>query len=101
MSVETVNECLDGRLVQVTQVRSALTWFLPKHKRLWVDESEGIDDNFALDGLDGVNNDGNSSRSQLFEGLLCIDIDRGKPTAESRMGMVPANNSLRSNARYR
>jgi hypothetical protein len=26
--------------------------------------------------LNGVNNDGNSSRCQLFEGLLCVYIDR-------------------------
>lgn len=75
MSVETVNEGLDGRLVEMTQVRCALTRFLTKHKRLRVDESESIDDNLSLDGLNGINNNGNSSRCQLFEGLLCVDID--------------------------
>ena len=75
MSVETVNEGLDGRLVEMTQVRCALTRFLTKHKRLRVDESESIDDNLSLDGLNGINNNGNSSRRQLFEGLLCVDID--------------------------
>lgn len=96
MSVEAVDERLNGRLVQVTQVRRALAWLLSKHKRLWIDKSEGIDDNLALDGLDGVNNHGNGSRCQLFEGLLCVDIYGGKPATETRMGMVPANNSLRS-----
>jgi len=75
MSVETVNEGLDGRLIEMTQVRCALTRFLTKHKRLRVDESESIDDNLSLDGLNGINNNGNSSRCQLFEGLLCVDID--------------------------
>lgn len=75
MSVETVYEGLDGRLVEMTQVRCALTRFLTKHKRLRVDESESIDDNLSLDGLNGINNNGNSSRCQLFEGLLCVDID--------------------------
>jgi hypothetical protein len=75
MSVETVYEGLDGRLVEMTQVRCALTRFLTKHKRLRVDESESIDDNLALDGLNGINNNGNSSRCQLLEGLLCVDID--------------------------
>ena len=75
MSVETMNEGLDGRLVEMTQVRCALTRFLTKHKRLRVDESESIDDNLSLDGLNGINNNGNSSRCQLFEGLLCVDID--------------------------
>jgi len=78
----------------VTQVRRALAWLLSEHKRLWVDESEGIDDNLALDGLDGVNHDGNSSRCQLFERLLCVDINRGKPATEARVGMVPANDCL-------
>jgi len=75
MSVETMNEGLDGRLIEMTQVRCALTRFLAKHKRLRVDESESIDDNLSLDGLNGINNNGNSSRCQLFEGLLCVDID--------------------------
>lgn len=75
MSVETVNEGLDGRLVEMTQVRCALTRFLTKHKRLRVDESESIDDNLSLDGLNGINNNGNSSWCQLFEGLLRVDID--------------------------
>ena len=75
MSVETVNECLNGRFVEMTQVRCALTRFLTEHKRLRVDESESIDDDLALDRLNGINNDGNSSRCQLFKGLLCVDID--------------------------
>jgi len=75
MSVEAVNESLNRRLVQVAQIGSTLAWLLSEHKRLRVDESECIDDDLALDGLDGVNNDSNSSRCQLFERLLCIDID--------------------------
>jgi len=75
MSVETVNEGLDGRLIEMTQVRCALTRFLTEHKRLRVDESEGIDDDLSLDGLDRINNDSDSSGCQLFEGLLCVDID--------------------------
>jgi hypothetical protein len=75
MSVKTVNKRLDGRLVEMTQVRCALTRFLTEHKRLRVDESESVDDDLSLDRLNGINNDGNSSRCQLFEGLLCVDID--------------------------
>jgi hypothetical protein len=75
MSVKTMNKRLDGRLVEMTQVRCALTRFLTEHKRLRVDESESIDDDLSLDRLNGINNDGNSSRCQLFEGLLCVDID--------------------------
>ena len=96
MSVEAVDKGLNRRLIQVTQVGSTLAWLLPEHKRLRVDKSEGIDDDLALDGLDGVNYDGNSSRCQLFERLLRININRGKPATETRMGMVPANDSLGS-----
>jgi hypothetical protein len=52
---------------------------------LWVDESESINDNFALDRLDGVNDNSDGSWGQLFKGLLGIDIDRGKPAAKTRM----------------
>ena len=48
MSVEAVDESLDGRLVEVSQVGGTLTRFLAKHERLWVDEPESINDNLAL-----------------------------------------------------
>ena len=48
MSVETVDESLDGRFVEMSQVGGTLTRFLTKHERLWVDESESIDDYLAL-----------------------------------------------------
>lgn len=76
MSIEAVDESLDGRFVQMSQVGCALTRFLTKHKRLWVDKSEGIDDYFALDRLNRINDYGDSSGGKLFEGLLGIDIDR-------------------------
>jgi hypothetical protein len=49
---------------------------LAEHEGLWVDEAESINDDFALNRLDGINNNRDGSRCQLFEGLLCIDIDR-------------------------
>lgn len=63
---------------------------------MWVDETEGINYYFALDGLDGIDDDSNGSRCQLFEGLLSVDIDGREPASKSRMRMVPAYNSLRS-----
>lgn len=57
------------------QIGSGLARLLPKHQRLWVDEAEGVDDDFTLDGLDRVDNNGNCTRSELFERLLGIDID--------------------------
>lgn len=96
MSVETVDECLDGRFVQVTQVGCALSRFLTQHERLGIDESEGIDHNLAFHRLDGVNDNGDGSRCELFEGLLSIDINRGQPAAETRMRVIPAYYSLGS-----
>lgn len=74
--------------------------FLAEHKGLRVDEAEGINYDFAFDGLDGVDDYSDSTRSELFEGLLSVDIDRGEPAAETGMGMVPADDSLWSIERY-
>ncbi|EHL02309.1 hypothetical protein M7I_1652 [Glarea lozoyensis 74030] len=49
----------------MSQIRSTLTRLLAEHKRLWVNETESIDNNFALDGLDRVDNDCNGSRSSI------------------------------------
>ena len=100
MSVETVDERLDGGFVQVTQIGCALPRFLAQHERLWIDKSEGINHNLAFHGLDRVNDDGDGSRCKLFEGLLGVDIDRGQPAAEARMRMIPAYYSLRSVISY-
>ena len=66
---------MDRRLVEVTNVRSGLARLLTKHKRLRVDQAEGVDDDLALDGLDGVYHDGDGAGSELLEGLLGVDID--------------------------
>lgn len=85
VAVQAVDEGLNGRFVQVAQVGGGLAGFLPKHEGLRVDEAEGIDDDFAFDGLNGVDDDGDGARRELFEGLLCVDIDGREPAAEARM----------------
>lgn len=94
MPVQAVNKRLDGWLVQVADVRGRLAWLLAVNEGLWVDETEGVDYDLALDGLDGVDDDGDGTRGELLEGLLRVDIDGGEPTAETWMGMVPAYYSL-------
>lgn len=96
MSVEAVDKSLDRRFVEVTQVGSALSWFLAQHQGLGVDKSECVNDNLALDGLYGVNNDGDGSRRKLFEALLGVDIDRRQPASESRVRVVPSDDRFRS-----
>lgn len=70
--------------------------FLAQHEGLRVDEAEGVDYDFAFDGLDWVDDYGDGAGGELFEGLLGVDIDGGEPAAETGMGMVPADNSLGS-----
>lgn len=54
MSVEPVNEGLDGWLVQVPQVGRGLSGLLTQHHRLRVDQSKRVDYHLALDALDGI-----------------------------------------------
>ena len=56
-----------------------------------VDEAEGVDDDFAFDGLDGVDDDSDGAGGELFEGLLRVDVDGGEPAAEAGVGVVPAD----------
>lgn len=80
----------------MTQIRRRLTWFLAKHERLWVYQTERIDNNFSLDRLDGIDYYSNGARGKLLEGLLSVDIDGGEPAAKSRMRVIPAYYGFRS-----
>jgi hypothetical protein len=55
------------------------------HKGLRVDEAEGVDDDLALDRLDGVDDDGDGAGGELLERLLRVDVDRRQPAAEPGM----------------
>lgn len=59
----------------MSQVGGGLARLVAHHKSLRLDQAEGIDDDFALDGLHRIDDDGDSARRQLFEGLLRVDID--------------------------
>ena len=85
VTVEPVDEGLNGGLVEVADVGCGLAGFVAHHERLWVDEAEGIDDDLALYGLDGVDDNGDGAGRELLERLLCVDIDRRQPAAEARM----------------
>lgn len=58
-----MDQRLDARLVQVAQIRGGLARLLAHHDGGGGDEPEGIDDDFALDGLDGVDDDGDGAGS--------------------------------------
>lgn len=59
----------------MTNVGCGLAWLVAHHEGLWVDKTEGIDDDFTLDRLNRVNNDGDGARSKLLERLLRVDVD--------------------------
>jgi hypothetical protein len=85
VAVQAVDERLDRGLVEVADVGSGLAGFVTHHQGLRVDEAEGIDDDLALDGLDGVDYDGDGAGRELLERLLRVDVDRGQPAAEAGM----------------
>lgn len=80
-----MDKCLNRGLVQVAKVGRALSGLLTQHEGLRVDQTEGIDDNLALDGLNGIDDNGDSAGCQLLEGLLRVDIDRRQPATETGM----------------
>lgn len=92
--IQPVDKGLDGGFVEVSEVGCGLAWFLPEHEGLRVDEAEGVDDDFAFDGLDGVDDDGDSAGGELLEGLLGVDIDAGEPATETGVGVVPADDDF-------
>lgn len=85
----------------MTEVRGALAGFLAEHQGLGVDEAEGVDYDFAFDGLDGVDDDGDGAGGELFEGLLCVYVDGGEPAAEAGVGVVPSYYCLWSNIHHK
>ena len=116
MPVETVDQGLYARLVQVAQVARGLARLLARHHVLRVDAPERVNDDFAADRLDGVDDDRHGARVELLEGLsvcqlqsrslsqslrvggsadlLSVDVDARQPAAETRVGVVPPNHHL-------
>jgi hypothetical protein len=65
-----MDQRLYARLVQMSDVTRRLPRFLAGHDRRRGDGTEGIDDDFTSDRLDGVDHYGDCSRVELFEGLV-------------------------------
>lgn len=61
-------------VVQVPDVRGGLSWLHPAHHHLLLDAAEGIDHHFAFYRLNGVDDDGNSSRVQILLLFLGLDV---------------------------
>lgn len=92
LSIEAVNESLNGRLMKMSDVGGGVPGLCAKHLKLRGNKAEGIDDNLALHRLYRINNDSNGTGIQLLKALLGIDVNTGKPAAKTGMGMVPTDN---------
>lgn len=69
MPIKSVNQCLDARFIDVPDVRCCLTRFLATHDGMRVYQAEGVDYDFAFNGLDWVNDHRNRARGQLLKRL--------------------------------
>lgn len=67
MPVKTMNQSLDTRLVEVTQITGRLSTLLTLDEGLGVDRSESVNDDFSTDRLNRVDNYGHTSGVELFE----------------------------------
>ena len=51
MSIQSVDQRLDGRLVEVTHIGGRLPWLLPQHHGLWIDQPANLPtSNFTILG---------------------------------------------------
>eukprot|EP00978_Attheya_sp_CCMP212_P048675 scaffold559185_cov55-Attheya_sp.AAC.1 len=87
MTIESMDEGLNARLVEVTNVARRLTGFLSEHHELWINEAKAVNDDLSLDTLDGVNDEGDGPLIEGLEGALGINVCGGKPAAKARVGM--------------
>jgi hypothetical protein len=69
MAVKSMDKRLDGGLVEMPDVGCDLARLLIEQEQLGIDEAKCIDDHFALDTLDGVDHNSDSSRIELLKAL--------------------------------
>ena len=62
VSVQAVNESLNGRFVDLANIRCRLPGFLTSEDGLWTDKTESVNHDFALHGLNGVDYDCDGTR---------------------------------------
>lgn len=96
MTVQAVDEALDARFVQVSDIGSRLSRLLSQYDGVGVNQPESINNDLSRHGLNGVDDDGHSTRLKLLEALLCVDVDAGQPAAETRMRMIPSHHHFGS-----
>ena len=69
VTVQAMDKRLDGGFVKMANVAGDLPRLLAQKQCLGIDETEGIDNDFALDALNRVNHYGHGTRIQLLKTL--------------------------------
>uniref|UniRef100_A0A7S0CMA4 Uncharacterized protein n=1 Tax=Proboscia inermis TaxID=420281 RepID=A0A7S0CMA4_9STRA len=95
MTIQSVDQRLNARFVQMPDVAGGLSWFLPQHHQLRIDQSKTINHNFPLDALNRIHHQRHGPRIQRFERILGINIHPTQPAPEPRVGMIPPHHHLR------
>mmetsp|Transcript_32039 Transcript_32039/g.83041 ORF Transcript_32039/g.83041 Transcript_32039/m.83041 type:complete len:146 (+) Transcript_32039:402-839(+) len=70
-------------------IGGTLTRFLSHHECLWINEAKAVNDDFALDGLNGIHDERHAAGVEQFKGGLRIDIGTRQPATKAGMRMVP------------
>ena len=83
--VEAMDERLDGGLVDMPDIRRRLTRLKPLQDHGGIDQSEGVDHDLALHGLDRVDDDGDRAAVELLErlrpGVISVHLGSGGAAA--------------------
>ena len=87
-------EGLDRGLVEEPDVARGLPRLDSHHHELGVYEPEAVYDDLALDGLDGVDDEGYGPWVEGLERRLGIDVGPRQPAPEAWVGVVPADHHL-------
>ena len=67
--VKPVYQGLDGRFIDVTNIRCGLPWFIPKYHAVRIDESECIHYDPAFNRLYGIDDHCDGTWMKLFKRL--------------------------------
>mmetsp|Transcript_17976 Transcript_17976/g.48884 ORF Transcript_17976/g.48884 Transcript_17976/m.48884 type:complete len:212 (+) Transcript_17976:2631-3266(+) len=90
-----MNECLNTRLLQMTNIGRGLSWFLSQHHELRIDQTKAVNHHLALDGLDGIHHHRHGTRIQRLKRRLRINIRRRQPATKPRMRVIPSHHHFR------
>ena len=58
----------------MSDVAGGLAGLLPQHHELRVDQAEAVDDDLALDALDGIDDQGDGAGVERLEAGLRVDV---------------------------